>query len=184
MIKHISKVLGTIAVLALCVLSGSNAYAQNRTVSGVVVDNAGLPVIGASLIFTTNSTIGTVTDLDGKFTLSVPQNAVLTVSSIGYKAIEVSTAGKTTLSIVLEEDTEMIEETVVIGYGVQKKSDLTGSVASVRSEKLVNRSISDAASAFQGKGAGFKSNHNEYFPIPYDVLELNDQLQQNPYWAQ
>ena len=115
MIKHISKVLGTIAVLALCVLSGSNAYAQNRTVSGVVVDNAGLPVIG---------------------------------------------------------------------YGVQKKSDLTGSVASVRSEELVNRSISDAASALQGKGAGFKSNHNEYFPIPYDVLELNDQLQQNPYWAQ
>ncbi|MCQ2150521.1 MAG: carboxypeptidase-like regulatory domain-containing protein [Bacteroidales bacterium] len=76
MIKHISKVLGTIAVLALCVLSGSNAYAQNRTVSGVVVDNAGLPVIGASLIFTTNSTIGTVTDIDGKFTLNVPQNAV------------------------------------------------------------------------------------------------------------
>ena len=154
MIKHISKVLGTIAVLALCVLSGSNAYAQNRTVSGVVVDNAGLPVIGASLIVTTNSTIGTVTDLDGKFTLSVPQNAVLTVSSIGYKTIEVTTAGKTTLNIVLDEDNEMLEETVVIGYGVQKKSDLTGSVASVKSDELVNRSVSDAASALQGKAAG------------------------------
>ena len=154
MIKHISKVLGAIAVLALCVLGGNNAFAQNRSVSGVVVDNAGLPVIGASLIVSGNSTIGTVTDIDGKFTLNVPQNAVLTVSSIGYKAIEVSTAGKTTLSIVLEEDTEMIEETVVIGYGVQKKSDLTGSVASVRSEELVNRSISDAASALQGKAAG------------------------------
>ena len=101
-----------------------------------------------------NSRIGTATDLDGLFTLSVPAGANISVESIGYKGQTLPVGSQTVFNIVLEEDNEMLEETVVVGYGVQRKSDLTGSVASVRSTELSNRSSVDAASALQGKAAG------------------------------
>ena len=138
-------------VFAMTVL-GMNA--QNRAVSGTVVDGSGAPVIGASVFVVGNTGNGTVTDIDGKFSLNVPANANLSVSCIGYTTEVVAVGNQTALRIVLQEDNEFIEETVVIGYGVQKKSDLTGSVASVRSEDLQNRSTGNAALALQGKAAG------------------------------
>jgi len=146
------------AVLAVCccLFGALDSFAQNQAISGKVVDQNGEPVIGASVILVGNSTVGTVTDIDGLFSLSVPKNANLTVSSIGYTSVTVNVGSQTHLDITLEEDTEMLEETVVIGYGVQKKSDLTGSVASVKAEDLSDRSTFDVASAIQGKAAGIQ----------------------------
>ena len=144
----------TMAVLAIfTVLSAS---AQTRAISGKVVDQAGVPVIGASVIVVGNSTIGTVTDLDGNYSLNVPAGATLSVSFIGYTTETVAVGNQSVINVTLQEDNEFLEETVVIGYGVQRKSDLTGSVASVRSQDLADRSTSDAAAALQGKAAGIQ----------------------------
>ena len=138
-------------VFAMTVL-GLNA--QNRAVSGTVVDAQGVPVIGASVVLVGNTSVGAMTDIDGKFALNVPANANLSVSCIGYATQVIAVGNQTTINVVLLEDTEFLEETVVIGYGVQKKSDLTGAVASVRASDLQNRSTTDAAAALQGKVSG------------------------------
>jgi len=153
MLKNLMRVTGILAIL-LTVWGGFTASAQNRTISGTVVDTGGEPVIGAAVTVVGNSRIGAATDLNGAFSLSVPAGASISVESIGYKGQTIAIGNQSVFNIVLEEDNEMLEETVVIGYGVQRKSDLTGSVASVRETELQNRSTSDAAAALQGKAAG------------------------------
>ena len=107
-------------------------FAQNKTVSGIVVDKAGEAVIGASVLVKGTSN-GTITDFDGKFTLSnVPEKGIITITYIGYEGQDISIAGKNTLKVILAEDTETLDEVVVVGYGTQKKTDLTGSVMSVK----------------------------------------------------
>jgi len=147
--KKLTKMLGILllAAMPLC------ASAQNVTVKGSVKDAAGQPVIGAGVV-QQGTTNGTVTDLDGKYVISVPASASLSFSSVGFVEQLVAVAGRSEINVVLAEDAEMLEETVVIGYGVQKKSDLTGSVASVRENDLKDRSTTDAAAALQGKAAG------------------------------
>ena len=153
MFKKLMKLSGILMIfLTLC--GGYQASAQNRTISGKIVDTGGLPVIGAAVMVVGNTQIGTATDLDGLFSLSVPAGASISIESIGYKGQTIAVGNQTTFNIVLEEDAEMLEETVVIGYGVQKKSDLSGSVASVKSAELMDRSTTDAAAALQGKAAG------------------------------
>ena len=155
MLNNLSTRLASIILIfAALVLGSVSAAAQNKSISGTVVDGAGVPVIGASVIVVGNTSNGAMTDLDGKFTLSVPENANISVSCIGYATQVISVAGQTVFNVVLAEDAEFLEETVVIGYGVQKKSDLTGAVASVREEEFANRSTSDAANALMGKAAG------------------------------
>lgn len=130
------------------------SFAQTREVKGTVTDENGEPVIGAGVVVVGQSTIGTTTDLDGTYTLNVPSGATaLDFSCIGFDDKRVELGTQSVINVILESN-NFIEETVVIGYGVQKKSDLTGAVASVRSEDLENRSTSDAASALQGKAAG------------------------------
>ena len=131
MLKKLMKVTGILAIL-LTVWGGFSASAQNRTISGKIVDTGGEPVIGAAVTVVGNSRIGAASDLDGNFTLSVPAGSSISVESIGYKPQTIAVGDRTTFNIVLEEDNEMLEETVVIGYGVQRKSDLTGAVSSVR----------------------------------------------------
>ena len=139
-------------VLAVMLISASvSAVAQSMTATGVVKDTKGVPVIGASVIQTgTNN--GAITDLDGAFSLVVPEGAALTVSSIGYRTVNVAAAKD--LVITLEDDSELLNEVVVVGYGVQKKSDLTGSISSVSAKDIENRTITSAAQALQGKTAG------------------------------
>lgn len=128
-------------------------FAQNQaTVSGTVNDAGGQPVIGAA-VMQKGTNNGVTTDIDGKYSIQVPLGTVLEFTCIGYKTVELVASG-TVLNVVLVEDTELLEETVVIGYGVQKKSDLTGAVAQVKDSDLTNRSTSDAAAALQGKAAG------------------------------
>ena len=148
------KSIKNFAILVLAGLSANYAFAQTRSISGTVVDNQNVPVIGASVIVVGNSTMGTVTDLDGRFSLNVPAGSSISVSFIGYETQVLPVGNQSVFNIVLKEDSEFLEETVVIGYGVQRKSDLTGAVASVKDTDLSNRSTTTVAQALQGKAAG------------------------------
>ena len=147
----IAKVAAIAMILATGLLGGNFAFAQNGAINGKVVDASGEPIIGAAVVVPGTST-GVTTDLDGNFSIRVASGTTVEVSCIGYVTKRVALAPG--MVITLDDDAEMLEETVVIGYGVQKKSDLTGAVASVRSEDLQNRSTTDAAAALQGKAAG------------------------------
>ena len=154
MTRHFfARMAAAVSLCAACLL-GSVAFAQNRAISGTVVDESGAPVVGAAVVVVGNTSIGAVTNADGTFRLNVPNGANINVSCIGYADQTLSTVNQTVFNIVLAEDTEFLDETVVIGYGVQRKSDLTGAVASVRAEDLENRSTTDAAAALQGKTSG------------------------------
>lgn len=118
-------------------------------ITGVVLDELGDPVIGANIIVK-GTTIGVTTDIDGKFQISVPRNGVLQISYIGYNTQEITITNQTSLTIRLEENTQSLEEVVVVGYGAQKKVNLTGSVASITSEQLLERPITSVAEGIQG----------------------------------
>ena len=153
MLKKLQKAASIL--LMLCALFGAlDAYAQNRAINGKVVDTAGQPVVGAAVMVVGNSRIGTATDVNGAFTLNVPAGANLVVESIGYASQTFAVGNQNNFNIVLEEDAELLEETVVIGYGVQKKSDVTGAIASVKDSDLENRTATDVAQALQGKASG------------------------------
>lgn len=117
-------------------------------------DSSGEPVIGASVVVKGNNTMGTITDFDGNFMLDVPAKSVLVISYIGYVTQEVPTAGKNSLEIVLKEDTKTLDEVVVIGYGTQRKGDVTSSVASVKADNFVKGAVKDVGQLIQGKVAG------------------------------
>ena len=110
-------------------------FAQTITVTGVVNDPLGEPVIGASVL-EQGTTNGTITDMDGNFALKVSSQGKLVISFIGYQSQTLAVGGKTHFSITLEDDTQLLNEIVVIGYGTQRKSDVTGSIASVQGEEL------------------------------------------------
>ena len=147
----------------LCVLLLLTGYAignsQNQSITGIVTSKTdGLPIIGATVIEAGNSSNGTVTDLDGKFTLQVKQGAQVTISYIGYTSVTVDAAP--TLNIVLSEDNEMLEEVVVTGYSTQRKADLTGSVAVVSTDELKTISDPDPMRTLQGKVPGMTITAN------------------------
>ena len=151
------KVFNTLRCLflaGLLTVSGAAVFAQNVTVKGKVTDSRGEPVIGATVMLSSNQTVGTQTDLSGNYSISVPSSASLIYSCVGYATQTVAVAGRSVIDIVLAEDTEFLEETVVIGYGVQRKSDVTGAIASVKESDLENRTAIDVAQALQGKAAG------------------------------
>lgn len=126
---------------------------QTKNVNGTVVDVNGDPVIGANVVVK-GTTNGTITDIDGRFTIDADAKSVLNVSYIGYLTKEVAVGNQQTVRIVLLEDTKTLDEVVVIGYGTQKKADLTGSVANVSAEKLNTQSNANIGQALQGKIAG------------------------------
>lgn len=137
----------------LCILAGtSDALAQNIQVKGKVVDGKSEPIIGANVLVKGTAN-GMITDLDGNFDLEVPQNSTLVVSFIGYATQEVKVT-KSYLEIKLAEDSEMLDEVVVVGYGTQKKSDVTGSVAVVKEQQLRQIPAGNIGTALQGMGAG------------------------------
>ena len=135
---------------ALLLIGTFSANAQTTiTVNGVVNDAMG-PVIGASVVEKAKPTNGTITDFDGKFTLQVPADGTLLVSFVGYATQEVPVNGKSLLTINLKEDAEMLDEVVVVGFGTQKKVNLTGSVAVADKKLLEQRPVNNAVSALQG----------------------------------
>ena len=144
------KPLGLLFLLCLIPLW---AFSQNITVKGVVKDATGESVIGASVVQKGTSN-GIITDIDGNFTLTVAPNATMVISYVGYVAQEIPLNGQKVLKVTLKDDTEMLDEVVVIGYGTMKKSDMTGAISSVDTEELTKRATTNPAEALQGKIAG------------------------------
>ena len=136
---------------------------QKQSVSGTIKDPAGEPVIGASIL-EKGTTNGTITDFDGNFTLNVAPGATLVISYIGYKNQEMKVIPGKSLNIILQEDTETLEEVVVVGYGVQKKSDVTGSVTSVGKERLGKLPVTNVLQAVQGAAAGVTITQTSSIP--------------------
>ena len=128
------------------------ASKRDRRITGVVSDNTG-PIVGAN-VMVKGSTNGTITDIDGLFSLVVPENALLQVSYIGYVTKEVKIGDKSNYSILLVENTQALDEVVVVGYGTEKKVNVIGSIASIGSEKLENRSTPQLSNALTGQMAG------------------------------
>ena len=148
-----TNVLRQLMFLFMVVLCTSSAMAQKK-VTGTIVDAAGEPIIGASVMVKGTSN-GAVTDLDGNFTINnVPEDATLVFSYVGYRTQNLSARGKSNFQISLEEDKQLLDEVVVVGYGVQRKSDVTGALTRVNEEQLNNHPVSNAIEALQGKAAG------------------------------
>ena len=126
---------------------------QANKVTGIVKDTNGEPIIGANVTVKGQS-IGTITDIDGRFVLDAPKNAVLQITYIGYVSQEVKVSGNKELNIILKEDTETLDEVVVVGYGTAKKSDLTGATAQIKPEALTSSVVGNALESLQGKAAG------------------------------
>ena len=176
--------LRRLLLLMACMLTSIPVVlGQNQvTVKGSVSDADGQPLIGV-YVMQKDQNAGVTTDLDGKFSIVVPRGSTLVVSIIGFVTQEVTAAP--TLNIVMEEDISMIEETVVVGYGTQKKASLSSAISNIRSEELTATKQSDVLAS----RAGFKTGKNELYPFPFDVLELNpwnaekgEGLKQNPGW--
>lgn len=146
------RVPRTLLMLVL-ILIGTSVFAQTKQVTGVVKDATGETVIGASVV-EKGTTNGVITDFDGVFKLTVSENAVLQISYIGYQTQEVKVAGKTTLDITLREDTEMLEEVVVVGYGAQKKESVIGAISQVTSKDLLSTPSANISQAISGKITG------------------------------
>lgn len=140
----------TLSLFALCT---TLVFAQQKTIKGIVVDATGEPLIGVN-VSVKGTTIGIITDIDGKYTLEVPTNATLVFSYIGYRTQEHSVGNQTTINITLQEDTQNIDEVVVVGYGVQKKETVTGSVSTLKGDDLVKSPVANLSNAIAGKMSG------------------------------
>lgn len=142
-----------VILVLICILSCfSGAFAQNR-ISGVVTDEKNEPVIGANVVVKGTNTAA-MTDVNGKFQLAAKEGDVLLVSFIGYISREVAITNQSNLTIILEEDTQSLEEVVVVGYGTQKKVNLTGAVSAIGGEQLERRPIISTSNALQGVAPG------------------------------
>ena len=136
---------------------------SGKVVTGTIVDPSGMPVIGAN-VMVKGTTNGTITDMDGKFSLEVEEGATLQISYIGYANQEIKVGNQKTLSIALKEDAEALDELVVVGYGTMKKSDLTGSSASVKDEVLSQRTVTSVGQALSGRVSGVNISTNSGRP--------------------
>jgi len=169
--KHSTLKVLTIMLLSLFV-GLCPAFAQSKvTVSGTVVDEQGLPMIGAGVL-EKGTVNGVITDLDGNYSLTLPAGSTIEFSCIGYIPKEVVVNESGTLNVKLDIDNLQIEESVVIGYGVQKKSNVTGAISSIKSDDLKSGSITNAASALQGKVSGVQVVNNSGAPGSTPVLRV------------
>ena len=184
MIGHLKKCaacLGTLGQRTLAVLlalvigmavAPSEAFAQSKTVSGVVSDEVG-PVPGVGVFLKGNSTVGTSTDADGRYTLSgLPSDAVLVFNALGFAEVEEVVGNRTTINVTLAEDALMLSETVVIGYGTQRKGDITSAVASVKPEDFTVGNLQDASDMIRGKVAGLSITKSSGDPNAGSTIRL------------
>jgi len=162
-IKHFLLIIRTtIILLFTCVFCSmaESVYSHNaidqqqkKSITGTVVDQNNIPLIGANIV-EKGTTNGAVTNVDGEFILNINENATINISYIGYIAQDINTQGKETFNIVLQEDINILDELVVIGYGTVRRGDVTTAVSTVSTEDLMERPIISAAQAIQGKAAG------------------------------
>ena len=149
---------------------------QSKLVKGTIVDATGMPVIGAN-VMVKGTTNGTITDMDGNFSLEADNNAILVVSYIGFANQEIKVGNQTNLAIIMKEDAEALDELVVVGYGTQKRSNLTGSVEVVSSKELANRPVASPSALLQGRVSGmtFSMPSNGNAPGSNPTLQIRGQ---------
>ena len=155
--SKLSSVFTSLIVLFWALSTG--AAAQNSTLRGTVKDITGTPLIGVNVI-QKGTTNGTVTDVDGNFSINVPANATIVFTYIGFSAQEVVRDGASAMNVVMHEDAELLDEVVVIGYGTVRKSDLTGAVSSIKGKELTTYTVPDPMMALQGKVPGVSISQN------------------------
>ena len=148
---RLNKVLSTLMICMALMMNVSYLSAQNPnvTVTGTVEDTMG-PVIGASVVEKGVPSNGCITDIDGNFSLKVKQNATLVISFVGYKTVEIPLKGQRTVKVTLQEDTEMLDEVVVVGYGTMRKKDLTGSVVQINPSKIADSNPASVQDVLRG----------------------------------
>lgn len=152
------------ALLFLMTLFSLMTLAQTKTIRGTVKDISGEPIIGANVVVK-GTTNGVITDIDGNYTLAnVEDNSMLVFSYIGYLSQEIAVRNKTNIDVTMAEDAQALEEIVVVGYGTMKKSDLTGSISSVNSERIASIGTSSVMGALQGASAGVDITTNSTRP--------------------
>lgn len=169
--KQILNLSKGVLLLLLCAFS-QHVFAQNVTVKGTVTDTGGEPLIGVT-VQVLGTSIGTVTDINGGFELpNIPSNATLEVSYVGMHPEAVALNGRTSLSIVLHEDTELLEELVVVGYGQMRRSDLTGAVVSVTDAAIKKSIPTSIDQVLQGRAAGVQIQANSGTPGASSAIRI------------
>ncbi len=162
--KQLKNYLRKSLFMLLCLLTVMPAAAQGITVQGVVVDQSGEPIIGASVVVKGSAAGGTQTDIDGNFSIKAPNNhAILTVSYVGMNKVEVPVS-TSPMRIVMKENSQLLEEVVVVGYGQMKKSDMTGAVVSVGSDAIQKSVPTSIDQVLQGRAAGVQIQANSGTP--------------------
>ncbi len=157
----LSKIAG-VAIMALLLLIGQTAFAQQRTIRGKVVDTGGYPVVGAAIV-ETGTTNGTVADIDGNYSLSVNSNS-LSISFIGFQSQTLDITGKNVVDVTMHEDNIELGDVVVVGYGTMKRSDVTGSVVSVGDDAIKESVSTSIDQVLQGRAAGVQIQANTGTP--------------------
>ena len=145
--------LKSLFLLVCLVLSGTTVFAQEKTVTGVLTDSFNEPLIGASIVVQ-GTTNGVITDLDGKYSIKVTPGATLQFSYVGMEKQSIKVGNQSIINVQLKDDSQMLAETVVIGYGSAKKRDLTGSITNIKGDEIANKPVANPLSALQGKVAG------------------------------
>ncbi len=166
-----SNILRTIICLIVSFFT-LTAWGQKVTVSGVVIDGSNDDVLIGVTVMEKGTSNGVSTDLDGRFTLSVQPNATLTFSSVGYQSQEVKVAGQKEITVVMKESSTVLDELVVIGYGVQRKSDITGSISSIAGKDINDVPVASALQALQGKASGVNIIQNTGAPGSATTIKI------------
>lgn len=184
--KHLFRITGIAAISFLCCAWGSKAEEvnieknefssttitqQHGKVTGTIVDEMGEPIIGANVVIK-GTTRGIITDIEGNFTIDAAPNDILQISYIGYLPQDISLNGRSSLTIQLKEDTQALEEVIVVGYGVQKKSVVTAAVSRVDSKELMKNNPTDMRYALQGKVSGVQITSNSGQPGSEAVFRI------------
>ncbi len=152
--KNENNIIALVEKITPAQQPAASDQSRQTTVRGRIVDTQGEPIIGATVVDKGNPAVGTVTDFDGNFTLNVPAGTILLVSYLGYQEVEMPTAGRTSVDIILQEDTRQLDELVVVGYSVQRRESLTGSLQTVSSEKLKNITSPSTENMLNSKAPG------------------------------
>lgn len=152
-LQHGRQGLRTFSALVCLLLMTTSLFAQEKTVTGTVTDSTNEPLIGASVVIQGTSN-GTITDIDGKYSITASPDNVLEFSYVGMVKQDVTVGSQHVINIQLKEDSQMLAETVVIGYGSAKKRDLTGSITNIKGAEIANKPSTNPLSSLQGKVAG------------------------------
>ena len=163
------------ALLTLLLLAAVPASAQERAVDGVVCDAAGVPLTGVTVIVKENSAVGTITSSEGRFRLNVADNATLVFSYVGYATVERKVlAGESFMRITLQDDSKLVDEIVVVGYGTKRKGGVSAAVSSINSDDIVRSTSSTTAGAIVGKIAGITARQKSGEPGASANLQIRN----------